>query len=96
MGVLPKAYQVPSIQALRQNRFAEGKVSFVGFEFLGEVRSFFTLLLRSDAFFKIEIWFLHGELLASFYLYLIFYLIRFFVFCTFVSSSFQVKDSNNA
>ncbi|KAE8653390.1 uncharacterized protein LOC101213254 isoform X3 [Cucumis sativus] len=39
MGVLPKAYQVPSIQALRQNRFAEGKVSFVGFEFLGEIDS---------------------------------------------------------
>lgn len=40
MGVLPKQYEVPSIQALRQNRFAEGNVSFVGFEFLGEVRSF--------------------------------------------------------
>ncbi|XP_023515950.1 uncharacterized protein LOC111779959 isoform X2 [Cucurbita pepo subsp. pepo] len=36
MGVLPKQYEVPSIQALRQNRFAEGNVSFVGFEFLGE------------------------------------------------------------
>ncbi|XP_050937244.1 uncharacterized protein LOC103492218 isoform X2 [Cucumis melo] len=36
MGVLPKEYQVPSVQALSQNRFAEGKVSFVGFEFLGE------------------------------------------------------------
>ncbi|XP_022968757.1 uncharacterized protein LOC111467900 isoform X2 [Cucurbita maxima] len=36
MGVLPKQYEVPSIQALRQNRFAEGNVSFVGFEFLGQ------------------------------------------------------------
>ncbi|KAL0558394.1 hypothetical protein IC582_002958 [Cucumis melo] len=39
MGVLPKEYQVPSVQALSQNRFAEGKVSFVGFEFLGEIDS---------------------------------------------------------
>lgn len=39
MGVLPKEYEVPSIQALSQNRFAEGKVSFVGFEFLGEIDS---------------------------------------------------------
>ncbi|XP_038879284.1 uncharacterized protein LOC120071224 isoform X2 [Benincasa hispida] len=39
MGVLPKEYEVPSIQALNQNRFAEGKVSFVGFEFLGEIDS---------------------------------------------------------
>lgn len=39
LGVLPREYEVPSIQTLSQNRFAEGKVSFVGFEFLGEVRS---------------------------------------------------------
>ncbi|TYK10198.1 uncharacterized protein E5676_scaffold16G003430 [Cucumis melo var. makuwa] len=42
MGVLPKEYQVPSVQALSQNRFAEGKVSFVGFEFLGETLNQFS------------------------------------------------------
>ncbi|KAG6590419.1 uncharacterized protein LOC111461960 [Cucurbita moschata] len=48
MGVLPKQYEVPSIQALRQNRFAEGNVSFVGFEFLGEIDSIKILVENAD------------------------------------------------
>ncbi|XP_022968755.1 uncharacterized protein LOC111467900 isoform X1 [Cucurbita maxima] len=48
MGVLPKQYEVPSIQALRQNRFAEGNVSFVGFEFLGQIDSIKILVENAD------------------------------------------------
>ncbi|XP_022154617.1 uncharacterized protein LOC111021838 [Momordica charantia] len=48
LGVLPREYEVPSIQTLSQNRFAEGKVSFVGFEFLGEIDSFKILSENAD------------------------------------------------
>lgn len=43
LGVLPRGYEIPSKEALTQDRFAA--VEFVGFEFLGEVRTFFLLLL---------------------------------------------------
>ncbi|KAA8545041.1 hypothetical protein F0562_019860 [Nyssa sinensis] len=37
LGVLPKRYRVPSIDALRQDKLAGGRVEFLGFEFLREV-----------------------------------------------------------
>ncbi|KAJ0079715.1 hypothetical protein Patl1_22717 [Pistacia atlantica] len=37
LGVLPKGYEVPGTEALRQDEFAAGRVKFVGFEFLKEV-----------------------------------------------------------
>ncbi|XP_034706640.1 uncharacterized protein LOC117930220 isoform X2 [Vitis riparia] len=39
LGVLPRGYEIPSKEALRQDRFAAGRVEFVGFEFLREVRT---------------------------------------------------------
>ncbi|KAL2555248.1 hypothetical protein Fot_08867 [Forsythia ovata] len=37
LGVLPKRYKVPSAEDLMQDRFARGKVEFLGFEFLRDV-----------------------------------------------------------
>lgn len=37
LGVLPRRYKVPSVEDLLQDKFASGKVEFVGFEFLREV-----------------------------------------------------------
>ncbi|KAJ4719552.1 Stress regulated protein [Melia azedarach] len=37
LGVLPKGYNVPSIEALRQEESAVGSVQFIGFEFLKEI-----------------------------------------------------------
>ena len=37
LGVLPKGYEIPSVEALRQDDFAVGRVQFVGFDFLNEV-----------------------------------------------------------
>ena len=39
LGVLPRGYEIPSKEALRQDRFAAGRVEFVGFEFLRQVRT---------------------------------------------------------
>ncbi|PSS24896.1 hypothetical protein CEY00_Acc09456 [Actinidia chinensis var. chinensis] len=37
LGVLPKGYRVSNMETLRQDKFAGGKVDFLGFEFLIEV-----------------------------------------------------------
>lgn len=37
LGVLPKGYEIPSAEALKQDDFAVGRVQFVGFDFLKEV-----------------------------------------------------------
>ncbi|XP_047946656.1 uncharacterized protein LOC125193001 isoform X1 [Salvia hispanica] len=37
LGVLPRRYKVPSMEDLLQDKFACGKVEFIGFEFLREV-----------------------------------------------------------
>ncbi|KAL1563333.1 hypothetical protein AAHA92_05812 [Salvia divinorum] len=37
LGVLPRRYKVPSMEDLLQDKFACGKVEFIGFEFLKEV-----------------------------------------------------------
>lgn len=37
LGVLPKGYEIPSVEALKQDDFAVGRVQFVGFDFLKEV-----------------------------------------------------------
>lgn len=34
LGILPKRYKVPSVEDLSHDKFAHGKVEFVGFEFL--------------------------------------------------------------
>ncbi|KAF8387949.1 hypothetical protein HHK36_026615 [Tetracentron sinense] len=39
LGVLPREYSVPSMEALRKDQFMEGRVKFVGFEFLKEVNA---------------------------------------------------------
>ncbi|KAH6829312.1 hypothetical protein C2S53_011536 [Perilla frutescens var. hirtella] len=36
LGVLPRRYKIPSVEDLLQDKFARGKVEFVGFEFLRE------------------------------------------------------------
>lgn len=48
LGVLPKCYNVPSIEALRQEESAVGSVQFIGFEFLKEVSAVlsFTFLIQ--------------------------------------------------
>ncbi|CAK9143128.1 unnamed protein product [Ilex paraguariensis] len=43
LGVLPKRYRVPSMEGLRQEEFAGGKVEFLGFEFLSELDTATTL-----------------------------------------------------
>ena len=45
LGVLPRGYEIPSKEALRQDRFAAGRVEFVGFEFLREVRTFLPFIM---------------------------------------------------
>lgn len=45
LGVLPRRYKVPSVEDLLQDKFASGKVEFVGFEFLREVSATIMLLL---------------------------------------------------
>lgn len=45
LGVLPRRYKVPSVEDLLQDKFARGKVEFVGFEFLREVSATIMLLL---------------------------------------------------
>ncbi|XP_015083239.1 uncharacterized protein LOC107026686 isoform X1 [Solanum pennellii] len=37
VGVLPRSYEVPSLQDVTQDKFAQGNVQFLGFEFLKEV-----------------------------------------------------------
>ncbi|XP_042060384.1 uncharacterized protein LOC121804782 isoform X3 [Salvia splendens] len=37
LGVLPRRYKVPSMEDLLLDKFACGKVEFIGFEFLREV-----------------------------------------------------------
>ncbi|XP_059302762.1 uncharacterized protein LOC132054778 isoform X5 [Lycium ferocissimum] len=37
VGVLPRSYQVPSVEDITQDKFAQGNVQFLGFEFLKEV-----------------------------------------------------------
>ncbi|KDO48520.1 hypothetical protein CISIN_1g019873mg [Citrus sinensis] len=37
LGVLPKGYEIPSVEALKQDDFTVGRVQFVGFDFLKEV-----------------------------------------------------------
>ncbi|KAH0646597.1 hypothetical protein KY290_026147 [Solanum tuberosum] len=37
VGVLPRSYEVPSLQDITQDKFAQGNVQFLGFEFLKEV-----------------------------------------------------------
>lgn len=37
VGVLPRSYEVPSVQHITQDKFAQGNVQFLGFEFLKEV-----------------------------------------------------------
>ncbi|KAI3447156.1 hypothetical protein Pfo_003821 [Paulownia fortunei] len=37
VGVLPRRYKVPSVEDLLEDKFARGKVEFVGFEFLRDV-----------------------------------------------------------
>ncbi|GER36012.1 peptidase [Striga asiatica] len=39
MGVLPRRYKVPCVEDLLHDPFARGKVEFVGFEFLRDVRA---------------------------------------------------------
>ncbi|KAJ0014463.1 hypothetical protein Pint_19927 [Pistacia integerrima] len=46
LGVLPKGYEVPSTEALRQDEFAAGRVKFVDFEFLKEV--YIPRMLKTD------------------------------------------------
>ena len=45
LGVLPRGYEIPSKEVLRQDRFAAGRVEFVGFEFLGEVWKFLPFIV---------------------------------------------------
>ncbi|MCD9640010.1 hypothetical protein HAX54_025021 [Datura stramonium] len=37
VGVLPRSYEVPSVEDITQDKFAQGNVQFLGFEFLREV-----------------------------------------------------------
>ncbi|CAA2969958.1 Hypothetical predicted protein [Olea europaea subsp. europaea] len=37
LGVLPKRYKVPSVEDLKQDKFAQGNVEFLGFEFQRDV-----------------------------------------------------------
>ncbi|GMP40497.1 hypothetical protein CsSME_00010928 [Camellia sinensis var. sinensis] len=37
LGVLPKGYKVSNMEALRQEKFARGRVEFLGFEFLRDI-----------------------------------------------------------
>ncbi|XP_009774326.1 uncharacterized protein [Nicotiana sylvestris] len=37
VGVLPRSYQVPSVEDIIQDKFAQGNVHFLGFEFLKQV-----------------------------------------------------------
>lgn len=37
VGVLPRSYQVPSVEDIIQDKFAQGNVQFLGFEFLKQV-----------------------------------------------------------
>ncbi|XP_060178556.1 uncharacterized protein LOC132608819 isoform X5 [Lycium barbarum] len=37
VGVLPRSYQVPRVEDITQDKFAQGNVQFLGFEFLKEV-----------------------------------------------------------
>ncbi|CAN4101612.1 unnamed protein product [Withania somnifera] len=37
VGVLPRSYKVPSVEDITQDKFAQGNVQFLGFEFLKEV-----------------------------------------------------------
>ncbi|OVA11417.1 hypothetical protein BVC80_9003g38 [Macleaya cordata] len=39
LGVLPKGYVVPSVEAMRNDELVGGRVDFVGFEFLRSVRT---------------------------------------------------------
>lgn len=45
LGVLPRGYEIPSKEALRLDRFAAGKINFVGFEFLIEVKTFLPFIM---------------------------------------------------
>lgn len=47
LGVLPKCYEIPSIEALRQDDFAVGRVQFIGFDFLKEVSLMLPFCLSS-------------------------------------------------
>ncbi|KAJ8533524.1 hypothetical protein K7X08_006848 [Anisodus acutangulus] len=37
VGVLPRSYEVPSVEDITQDKFSQGNVQFLGFEFLKEV-----------------------------------------------------------
>lgn len=45
VGVLPRSYEVPSAQDITQDKFAQGNVQFLGFEFLKEVQNKCRLIL---------------------------------------------------
>ncbi|PHU01521.1 hypothetical protein BC332_31308 [Capsicum chinense] len=36
VGVIPRSYEVPSVEDITQNKFAQGNVRFLGFEFIKE------------------------------------------------------------
>lgn len=41
VGVLPRSYEVPSVEDITQDKFAQGNVQFLDFEFFKEVRMLF-------------------------------------------------------
>lgn len=49
LGVLPKGYLVPSIEDMRQDPFAGGRVEFVGFDFLKEATGVMPKRLSKNA-----------------------------------------------
>ncbi|KAI3926804.1 hypothetical protein MKW92_003993 [Papaver armeniacum] len=49
LGVLPKGYIIPSLEAMRNNESVGGRVDFIGFEFLSSVRRMTSLKDKSNA-----------------------------------------------
>ncbi|KAI3979964.1 hypothetical protein MKX01_042618 [Papaver californicum] len=49
LGVLPKGYTIPSLEAMRNNELVGGRVDFIGFEFLSSVRIMTSLKEKSNA-----------------------------------------------
>ncbi|XP_026438138.1 uncharacterized protein LOC113336706 isoform X1 [Papaver somniferum] len=49
LGVLPKRYTIPSLEAMRNNELVGGRVDFIGFEFLSSVRRITSLKDKRDA-----------------------------------------------
>ncbi|MCL7048397.1 hypothetical protein MKW94_012986 [Papaver nudicaule] len=48
LGVLPKGYTIPSLEAMKNDELVGGRVDFIGFEFLSSVRTLTSLKEKSN------------------------------------------------